>query len=66
MTKDSYEKTEAVAKKADNPTPQNNPELKKICDQFREVREQIEEEIDDAIAANDMKAVIELLKANPS
>jgi hypothetical protein len=56
----SEEKYVSLAKKADNGGSEN-PKIKDICRQLREVRELIAEDLATAAEENDMKAFIELL-----
>lgn len=54
-------KYEAVAKAVSNPNPENTPELKRICEQLKQVRKQITEDINSAVLDDSWEEVLRLL-----
>ena len=58
MCQNNYE---PVAKAVSNPNPTNTPELKRICEQLKQVRKQITEDINSAVLDDNWEEILRLL-----
>ena len=56
----SQKKYESVAKADNNPNPTTNPKLKRICEQLRQVRKQITDDMSAAALDDDWEEIAKL------